>query len=172
MTADGDAFSIPVDLMARERSVATPLWRTMTAWVCALGVAGVFLYAGFEKIVEPRQFVIAISNYRIVPERGLNALALILPWLECLAAIALILPTTRRAGAILICGMLVMFITAVSYSALYRGLNIDCGCFGKGNPSAAGVKTIVFDSVLLLATIASVLLSPVRRRTSTQTVPR
>lgn len=172
MTADGDAFSIPVDLMVRERSVATPLWRTMTAWVCALGVAGVFLYAGFEKIVEPRQFVIAISNYRIVPERGLNALALILPWLECLAAIALILPTTRRAGAILICGMLVMFITAVSYSALYKGLNIDCGCFGKGNPSAAGVKTIVFDSVLLLATIASVLLSPVRRRTSTQTVPR
>ncbi|QDV89408.1 Methylamine utilization protein MauE [Phycisphaerae bacterium RAS2] len=164
MTADGEALSIPVDLMTHEHGATTPLWRTVTAWVCALGVAGVFLYAGFEKIVEPRQFVIAISNYRIVPERGLNAMALILPWLECLAAVALILPATRRAGAILICGMLVMFIIAVSYSALYKGLNIDCGCFGKGNPSAAGVKTIVFDSALLLATIASVFLSPNRRR--------
>lgn len=172
MTADGDAFSIPVDLMARERSAATPLWRTITAWVCALGVAGVFLYAGFEKIVEPRQFVIAISNYRIVPERGLNAMALILPWLECLAAAALILPRTRRAGAILISSMLVMFITAVSYSALYKGLNIDCGCFGKGNPSAAGVKTIVFDSVLLLATIASVLLSPSRPSVACDVAPK
>ena len=67
--------------------------------------------------------------------------------------------------------MLVMFITAVSYSALYKGLNIDCGCFGKGNPSAAGVRTIVLDSVLLLATIASVMLSQPPRRAERESCP-
>ena len=101
--------------------------------VCLLAVSGAFLYAASSKIIEPRQFVVAIKNYRMVPEATLNAMALILPWWEVGAAIAILIPKTRRAGAILITGMLLMFIAAVSYAALYKGYNIDCGCWGKGD---------------------------------------
>ena len=119
--------------------------------VCLLAVSGAFLYAASSKIIEPRQFVVAIKNYRMVHEAALHAMALILPWWEVGAAIALLIPKTRRAGAMLITGMLLMFIAAVSYAALYKGYNIDCGCFGK-NSAAAGWKTIGLDVALLVGT--------------------
>jgi uncharacterized membrane protein len=128
-------------------------WRPLLGFLCLLGVAAAFGYAGVEKIIEPRQFVIAIKNYRIVPETMLNAQALYLPWVEVLAALALLLPATRHAGAALITLMLAMFIIAVSYSALYMGYNISCGCFGKGSGSA-GLKTISLDFTLMFATWA------------------
>jgi hypothetical protein len=129
-----------------------PDWRPIVSNVCALGVAGVFLYAAGLKILDPRQFVMDIKNYRIMPEWSLNLMALLLPWWEAGAALALILPRTRRAGAMLIAGMLVMFIAAVSYAALYKGYHISCGCFGKKGSTMAGLKTIALDVGLLLGT--------------------
>lgn len=128
-------------------------WRILSH-ICALGVAGVFLYAAQSKIIEPRQFVIDIKNYRMVPEPYLHLVAILLPWWEVGAALALIFPRTRRAGAVLISGMLLMFIAAVSYAAIYKGYNISCGCFGKGSASA-GWKTIALDTALLIATLVS-----------------
>jgi uncharacterized membrane protein len=129
--------------------------RLAFGWLCLLGVAVAFGYAGIEKIIEPRQFVIAIKNYRIVPESLLNAQALYLPWVEVLAALALLLPATRKGGAIVISAMLVMFICAVSYAALYKGYNINCGCFGEAS-GKAGLKTISLDFTLMFATWAGV----------------
>lgn len=128
--------------------------------VCALGVAGVFLYASIEKIWEPRQFAMDVTNYRILPEAYANLVAIILPWWEVAAAVALLIPATRRAGAWVISGMLVMFIGAVAYAALYKGLHIKCGCFGKDGSTAAGWKTIGLDVFLLLSTYLSVWLMP------------
>ena len=130
-------------------------WRII-AHFCAVAVAGVFLYAAQSKIIEPRQFIIDIKNYRMVPEAYLHIMAIVLPWWEVGAALALAVPRTRRAGAILITGMLLMFITAVSYAALYKGYNISCGCFGKGS-AAAGWKTIALDAALLIATLISLI---------------
>ncbi|MBI5762499.1 MAG: DoxX family protein [Planctomycetes bacterium] len=128
--------------------------------VCALGVAGVFLYASLEKIWEPRQFAMDVTNFRILPDAYANLVAIILPWWELAAAIALLIPATRRAGAWVISGMLVMFIGAVAYAALYKGLHISCGCFGKDGSTAAGWKTIGLDAFLLVVTFLSVRLMP------------
>ncbi|MFQ5430532.1 MAG: MauE/DoxX family redox-associated membrane protein [Phycisphaerae bacterium] len=129
------------------------------AHLCALCVAGFFLYAAFNKIGygNTRQFAVEINNYRILPERYLHIPAIILPWWETVAALALILPATRKAGAILIGAMLLFFIGAVSYSALYLGLKISCGCTGAGS-SQAGWTTIGRNTLLLVATLASVYL--------------
>jgi hypothetical protein len=126
------------------------------AHLCALGVAGVFLYAAQSKVIDPRQFIIDIKNYRMVPEAWLHLMVILLPWWEVGGALALIFPRTRRAGAILISGMLLLFIVAVSYAALYKGYNISCGCFGKGS-AAAGWKTIGLDTGLLIATLVSLI---------------
>lgn len=128
--------------------------------VCALGVGGVFLFAGGEKIWEPRQFAVNITNYRILPEAYANLLAIFLPWWEVAAGAAILHPATRRAGAWMIAGMLSMFICAVGYSALYKGLHIDCGCFGKGGNVAAGWKTIGFDAFLIIVTYCTVRFMP------------
>lgn len=131
----------------------------LLAWT----VACVFLAAAWGKIWEPRQFAMDISNYKIVPEYYINLMAIFLPWWEVGAAIALARPRSRPAGAVLIIGMLIMFISAVSYAALYKGLHISCGCWGKAGAASAGWKTIGLDAGLLIATILSLVLAPLRR---------
>jgi len=148
-------------MIARERSPQAQFVGHLLAFV----VAGVFIYAAFGKIREPRQFVFDIKNFQIVPVSLLHLMALILPWWEIGGAIALILPNTRRAGAIIISGLLVMFMVAVSYAAFYKGLNINCGCFGKDNPSQAGWKTIGLDSAMLAGVILALRFSATPQRT-------
>ncbi len=134
------------------------------AHLCALGVAGFFLYAAVTKVYfDQRQFAIEIGNYRILPQAYLNAPAIILPWIEIGAALALLIPATRRGGAILIIGMLLVFVAAVSYSALYLGLKIECGCTGKGG-GQAGWLTIGRNTLLITLTLLSVFLLPRRNR--------
>lgn len=126
--------------------------------LCALGVAGFFLYAAITKVYyDQRQFAIEISNYRILPKEFVNLPAILMPWLEIGAALALLAPFSRRAGAILIGGMLVAFIAAISYSALYLGLKIECGCTGKGG-GEAGWLTIGRNTLLLAGTVLAVAL--------------
>jgi uncharacterized membrane protein YphA (DoxX/SURF4 family) len=136
--------------------------RIVAAHLCALGVAVYFLYAAYPKIAEPRQFVIDIRNYHMVPEQYLNLIAIFLPWLEIGAALALVLPVTRRAGAVLIGCQLMMFIAAISYAALYMGYDIKCGCTGK-NSAQAGWWTIALDAGLAVATVAAVVLLPKKK---------
>lgn len=126
--------------------------------ICALGVAGFFLYAAVTKVYfDQRQFAIEISNYRILPKEFVNVPAILMPWLEIGAALALLAPFSRRAGAILIGGMLLAFIAAISYSALYLGLKIECGCTGKGG-GQAGWLTIGRNVLLLTGTFLSLYL--------------
>ncbi len=139
-------------------------------WICAIGVAGVFLYAGTEKIIHPRDFINQIRFYRILPESLVTPFGLLLPWWEVGAALAILWPRTRLAGAVLIGGMCVMFMVAVSYAAFYLGVSIDCGCFGKSNSATAGWKTIGIDVVCLTAAILSVVLTRSRPVSSSYTV--
>ncbi len=143
--------------MCRNSSLAT----TVAGQLCALVVAGFFLYAAYYKIGEGRtkQFAIEIKNYKILPERYVNLPAVILPWIEVAAAIALIHPRTRPAGALLISGMLFCFIAAMSYSVFWLKLDISCGCSGADS-GKAGWLPIWRNIALLLATCLSVALTP------------
>jgi len=131
--------------------------RNILSYVFALGVAGFFIYAAYGKIgpVNARQFAVQIGNYKILDAAYSNVPAIILPFVEVYAAIALLFPKTRKAGAILIAGMLLFFICAVFYSAIHLGLSIDCGCTGKGG-SKAGWGVIARNTGLLIATGLSV----------------
>jgi hypothetical protein len=63
-----------------------------------------------------------------VPGFAINALALVMPWLELLCGIALILGIWRRPAAAIIGAMLVVFIVAISIN-LGRDNAVNCGCF-------------------------------------------
>ncbi len=147
--------------MSSETPSSTWNW---IAHLCALAVAGVFVYAASSKIAQPRQFVIDINNYHVLPTQYTNIFAILLPWWEVAAALALIVPRTRRAGALLTGAMLVMFIAAVAV-AMKNGYDISCGCFGKGS-GAAGWQTIGLDVGLLVATAIAFLVPPRAARTA------
>ena len=104
-------------------------------WACRLAVAVMFVLAAVPKLLDPVAFAKAITNYRvafpIVGQDYIYLVAMLMPALELVAAVALLLPRWKKAGA-LVCGsLLVLFIVLIG-QAVARGLNIDCGCFGTG----------------------------------------
>src|ERR1041384_7812919 len=109
----------------------TSPWLTIRVQI-ALGL--IFVVAALPKLTDPPSFAHMIYNYRILPGGLINISALIMPWVEILAGLALILGVWTRAARTIIGLMLVMFIVAISWNLL-RGNAIDCGCF---DVSAAG----------------------------------
>jgi uncharacterized membrane protein YphA (DoxX/SURF4 family) len=119
--------------------------RTVLAWMIGL----VFIYAAVLKIANPADFAQNIKYYKILPPLAVNATALLLPWWELCAGAALFLPAWRRAAAVIAFFMTCVFIAAVT-SAVIRGLDISCGCFGQYS-TKVGVKLLAFDFAILFA---------------------
>lgn len=118
---------------------------------CALALS--FLYAGLLKIGDPAEFARGIANYHLLPS-GLEIYAgLFVPWLEIVVGASLALGLWARSGALL------SFLLSLGFglfvgSALVRGLDIDCGCFGGesnvGVPHLLANVGMVLFSLLIL----------------------
>jgi putative oxidoreductase len=121
----------------------------------ALALAAVFIYAGVGKIRDPLQFADSIAAYAILPAVFVNLLALSLPPFEIACGLLLVVPRTRRVGALAVALISVVFFSAL-LSALVRGLTLDCGCFGSGTPSRPrmwaelGLDVLLFGSAMLI----------------------
>ena len=105
------------------------------ALIFRYALAAVFLYAGIAKAWNPQEFGLEIARYRMVPHNLINAMAITLPWIEIVAGVLLVIGLWARAAALLCTGMMVVFIAA-NISALQRGRDISCGCFGGGDQAA------------------------------------
>jgi uncharacterized membrane protein YphA (DoxX/SURF4 family) len=129
----------------------------IVGWILRVGLGGLFVYAGIMKLGDPTQFAIEITNYRMAPGLAPWA-AIILPYVEIACGVGAIVLTQRwrRAAALAITGMLVLFTVAV-VAALARGINIDCGCFG-GGASPVDSFTVARDVALFGASLALVVI--------------
>jgi uncharacterized membrane protein YphA (DoxX/SURF4 family) len=85
--------------------------------------------AAIPKLADPPGFAQSIFAYRILPMAAVLPLALALPWLELLTALALVAGIARRNAAGLILAMMVAFTAGLGLN-LARGNPVDCGCFG------------------------------------------
>jgi putative oxidoreductase len=103
------------------------LWR-----IVDLIVAGIFIYAGAIKALDPVQFAGDIDNYKMLPWPISVALAFYLPWLEIFCGFALIVRRSYR-GALSILTVLILVFTLATIAAKVRGLDITCGCFGHAS---------------------------------------
>lgn len=145
--------------MSSSENTSVFLWSGYTTalritLVCVL--AGVFLYAAHFKILDPAEFARSIRNYRILPLSLVNLTAIILPWWEVAAAVALFFPSLRKPGALLTLLMGLVFMGAV-ISAMVRGLDIECGCFGQQS-SQAGIQTLLVDIGIVVASVGLIYL--------------
>jgi putative oxidoreductase len=108
-------------------------------------LAYVFIYACLHKIAHPGSFALDVATYDILPLYLVNIMAIILPWMELAAGILLVVGFRTRAAALIITGMMVMFVVAILI-ALGKGLDMSCGCFAS--QSAAEDDPISFMTVL------------------------
>jgi uncharacterized membrane protein YphA (DoxX/SURF4 family) len=97
--------------------------------VFRLVLGGLFVYAGVVKVLDPLDFAQNIRNYRLVGQSLSFIAAVVLPWLEILAGVALAAGIWKRASALIISGLLVFFIV-LTLVTIARGLDVECGCFG------------------------------------------
>jgi uncharacterized membrane protein YphA (DoxX/SURF4 family) len=93
-------------------------------------VSLVFLLAGLLKLQDPLAFADGIAAFHIFPVWSIHVLALGIPIFEVLTAIGLLADRTRRPAALAACGLSVCFVVLYA-SALVRGLDVTCACFGK-----------------------------------------
>lgn len=124
------------------------LSRTDRAIQILLGAA--FLAAGTLKVFDPLSFALSTARLRLVPMPLLGPLAIVLPWIEAVTAVALFVPTYRRAALQMQISLLVLF-TAVLAAALIRGTAASCGCFGSGDGFLNRADVAVARNVALLA---------------------
>lgn len=93
-----------------------------------LALGAIFVIAAIPKIADPPSFAHMIYNYRLVPASLINISALVMPWVELLAGLALILGVWKVAARNIAGILLAIFIIAISIN-LARDNAIDCGCF-------------------------------------------
>lgn len=93
-----------------------------------LALGAIFVIAAIPKIADPPSFAHMIYNYRLVPASLINLSALVMPWVELLAGLALILGVWKSAARTVVGILLAVFIIAISIN-LARDNAIDCGCF-------------------------------------------
>jgi uncharacterized membrane protein YphA (DoxX/SURF4 family) len=107
-----------------KRLITSPVLAAILRWI----LGAIFIYAGIHKIADPAAFSEAIYNYRLFPDILINPLAIWLPWLELLAGLSLIIGIWTKGGALILSALSFAFAVLVG-TALFRGLDISCGCF-------------------------------------------
>jgi len=107
-----------------KRYLAHP-WLTIRV---QLALGAIFVIAALPKIADPPSFAHMIYNYRLVPASLINLSALVMPWVEFLAGLALLLGIWKTAARNLVGILLAVFIIAIGIN-LARDNAIDCGCF-------------------------------------------
>jgi uncharacterized membrane protein YphA (DoxX/SURF4 family) len=115
--------------------------------VLRLLVGGAFVFAGALKIADPAKFAVDVGNYRLLPHEMINLVAILLPWIEITAGAFVLAGIWLRAAALVITSLTVVFFFAI-VSALARGLDIECGCFGTVGGQQVGLVNLALDATL------------------------
>ncbi len=124
-----------------------------------------FIWASWDKILNPAAFAEVLYNYRVLPDLLIHPAAIILPWMEMGCGILLVVGQMIGGSLIILNGLLLIFGAALGLS-LYRGLDINCGCFSLGSKGErVAWQTLVRDFVLLGLGLSLMLSAHKRRRT-------
>ena len=97
--------------------------------IARIYVALIFILSGLDKINDLESFAQSIENYKLFPIYSINVLAITIPWIELIAGGLLLLGLFIKENSLIISIMLILF-TAAIITALFRGLDIECGCRG------------------------------------------
>ena len=136
-------FELPPRSLAAVRAVGVD-FRPAVAAV----IAGVFIYAGALKVVDPAAFAKDISNFHMVPWTLGVGLAFYLPWLEMICGAALFFGRLRSGAIGILTGLTAVFIAATILARL-RGIDVNCGCFGSASKDLSFGWHMVIDFAIL-----------------------
>lgn len=123
--------------------------------IFAVAIGIVFLWSAVPKLLSPLMFLMNVYDYALFsPPMGVG-IAFFVPYLELVLGVCLVFGVLKKAASVLSETLFIAFVVLQS-SALWRGLQIACGCMGSSG-DAVSVRTLG-RTVLLLAVCSFVLL--------------
>jgi uncharacterized membrane protein YphA (DoxX/SURF4 family) len=131
-------------------SVLSSLWLYRAARVV---LGGLFLVAGVIKLTDPQQLAVVIDAFGLVPRGLVMPVAYVLPVVEIVAGAGLMFDFRGSLKTIAV--LTVVFLAVLGYG-LHLGLDIDCGCYGPGDPEAeafGGLRVAFYRDLIMLAGI-------------------
>jgi len=121
--------------------------------IARLAIGAIFIASSIPKLMQPYDFLAGVYSYELVGAKLGVMVAIILPWLELFVGICLVGGVFVRGAVLASMGMCVMFSLAL-VSALWRGLEISCGCFSSANQDVISYLTVIRAAVLLMVSAA------------------
>ncbi|YCM46367.1 MauE/DoxX family redox-associated membrane protein [Verrucomicrobiaceae bacterium 227] len=131
--------------------------------ILRMGLGAFFIWSGILKLQDLQAFTESVGNFQIVGEPTDAVVAYLLPWVEIFAGLSVVSGIGKAGGLVIILGMLLVFNVAIAW-VWSQGLNINCGCYGKGSePTNYPLKLVANFGLMTLAG-ASLLLMWFQRR--------
>jgi len=120
--------------MNRLRSSARAVWETFrnryVSFACRFALGTTFIVSGAGKLPERAEFVSQCQEYDLLPDVLARLYGTGLPWVEVIVGSFLLLGLLSRFASGI--GMLTALSCIIANSIiLYRGANMECGCFGE-----------------------------------------
>src|SRR6266481_9528691 len=137
--------------------------RRAIIWIGRLVLGGIFIYAGFSKLLLPNthlwpmfvlkfslsmnlsSFAQQVESYRMISPEASQMVAHTLPFVEIVLGLLLLIGWRLRIWATAITAIMVGFLALVPRAYLLH-MDINCGCFGT--PEKLTGMTIVRDGAL------------------------
>lgn len=127
------------------------LHNPIVALVVRVILGCLFLYSGAHKLGDLKSFAEAIENYQLLPVATIHFFALLVPWLEIVAGLAVTTGILLRGGAFMLTLLLLLFTSAIAISIM-NGVDISCGCaLPFAEAARIGWRKLVENLVLLAA---------------------
>ncbi|MBI5711762.1 MAG: DoxX family membrane protein [Candidatus Eisenbacteria bacterium] len=130
--------------------------------LCQIAIGVVLLASSLAKLGDLRTFATQIGHYHLVPLAAVNLMAMTLPWVELTAGLALVVGVWPRSAAWTALAMMLVFTVAIG-TAMARGLDFECGCFGTADATRVGAVKLG-ENLLFIALAAVASLAPAPRR--------
>ncbi len=144
---------------------SSPLnFRRAVIWIGRLLLGGIFVYAGYTKLVYPNHnlwpyfmlkfsvstnlstFAFQVESYKVLGAEGASLVAHTLPFVEIMLGLLLLIGWKFRIWAAMATAILAGFLTLVTRAYLLH-MEINCGCFGTPEPLTG--MTVLRDGALV-----------------------
>jgi hypothetical protein len=120
-------------------------------------LALLFVIAATHKLRDPASFAAVLTDYALLPAAVIGLAARVVPAAELAAALALAVPGSVGAGALLAAALLALYALAMGVNLLRGRRDLDCGCMGPGARRSLSGGLLVRNALFIVAALLCLL---------------
>jgi len=115
----------------------------------ARATGAVFIFSGVSKLMSWDAFLAVLRSLPFLPSWTVTLVVMVLPWVEISLGSMLIIGLWTLYATWMSLTLLLIF-SLVAITAVARGLDVPCSCFGAASQAPLSTKTIIRNALLAL----------------------